>query len=522
MKTFKSFIKGVKKHFSYNEYTPILFSSLSLIVAVVISWHYAPTGQVPLTLSNYVSNHLSYITMCFLAIIVLPMMTYMLTTLAQELVRMRVTTLAVAKKIIHTTNTLKNDLSLSIIEGVNTKLPENFRDALKYYYEPGEIASFRKDIHSVMNELFNPKSEELMVPIRKFIYESIGAIMHRGFVQISSPFPEYRRQSNEMVKRLYQSSSENNVWMVCLYNPLSWLAMTVLKTAKKDKPDHLILFNGSDPDNDYNFIDKTPTTDTIRIAYLKKNDLEYVFSDHLNEYTEESKKDKLVFLGDLYLFSYLFFIFFNTEINLLWRWYDFYHDGDIPNGMKNGDEDFMIFKKHYLWRYNIPKEILSICWKWDKLSGSGDELMKAGIELFENKIAREENFHKSMLQMISEHYRSNHIDFLQKVKKSFSDLQNRINEKASGMVGVEKEYFELISSVIQPTLEKFDLDCWDSDDVEKNIISLFKVDSEKRKNIYKYLFSSRFEATMKDIFPEICSPTMEHFQSGLTYSEKIK
>ena len=498
----------------------MIFSVFTLLLSLVLFLRYSPENTNKIGFFQfYLIDNFDYLIMSLLCIAIIPFVGYTFVLLTQNIIKVKETIKRANEATITTNTALREELSIDIIKGINNGLPKNLRDALKYYYDPGEIESFRRDFHSVMHELFNPKAEELMVPIREFIHKSIGEILQRGFIQISSGFNDYRRESNRMVRRLYKSPSANDVWMICLFNPLSYLVMTVMKTEKKIKPDHLILFNGSDPDNNYEYIEKVSTTDTIRISYLKRHDLEHVFSEHKYQYTDKDGSQKIsenIYLGDLYLFSYLFFLFFNTEINLSWRWYNYYHEEDMPKGMKNGDEDFMIFKKHYLWRYNVPKKILSICWKWDNLSGTGKELMTHGIELFEKKVGEGINFHHGMLHMISEIYRGDDRDFLEKIKTSFESLQDRINSKTSTLSGVEKDYFELILSSIQLALTKYD---WDSDVVENEILSLFRVKPEQRKMIYKYLFSSKFEVTVKDVFPEICAPATRNFDSEPTYSK---
>lgn len=472
---------------------PVLIFILSTISFIYFAPDAPEKGANVPQLTHFFSNYGLYTVFTFLCILFFPFVGYTVLILTQSL--------------LEANNMFNKKLPSYIDSAISKSLACRLRESLKFYYDPGEIESFRKDFHFVMRELFEPNAEELMPPILKFINKSIGDIMHKGFMQMSSGFHEYRRQSNGMVRRLYKSKSSNHIWMICLYSPLAYLYMTVINAEAAEKPDHLALFNGSDPSDNYEFIDQIKTTDTVRIIYLKNNEIEQVFTDHSDADINESGVTASNF-GKLYLFSYLFFLFFNTEINLYWRWYEYYHDEDVPRGM-NGDEDFMIFNKHYLWRYNIPKQILSICWKWDNLSGDGLELMNYSINLFEEKLGKKTNFYKGMLYMISSKYRSSDRGLIDNIKECFELLAKEIDTKKSGFSEVERTYFDLILSAIQSAIATSP---WDKRSAEIDILNIFKINQTERQKIYNYLFSEKFETTIKNIFPEITSPDMECFE----------
>ena len=145
-----------------------IITALIFILSIVSAIFFAPDApqkdpNVSLS-KHFFSNYGLYTFMSFLYTLLFPFIGY--------------TVLKLTHGLEEANNMFNKKLPEHIDSAISKSLACRLRESLKFYYDPGEIESFRRDFHFVMHELFKPNAEELMPPILKFIDKSIGDIIH--------------------------------------------------------------------------------------------------------------------------------------------------------------------------------------------------------------------------------------------------------------------------------------------------------------------------------------------------------
>ena len=408
------------------------------------------------------------------------------------------------------------DKQLGLIKGSINEAIYN-----SYLREPNHIID---GFSETIRHFLQPHSGELVEPISTFMRDSLTSILENGFVKVNADFDDYRETSNRMVESIYKSPENNSIRMISLYSPLEYLHMNTVNKkidAKKGKPNHLLVFNG----------------------YSVRNASGPIKVKEINEHTRGStKRKRVVFLRkdelisllrgnndpqkSMFIFSYLWFLSMNTEIELGWGWKDEFRKYWYKESEENGDVDFMIFNQKYFWRYNLDEKCLYI--SWDPLTqksdfsdpGNEQKLFAKSIEYF-NKAKRIFNLRvdtdkkaysneftpaQSLPSLLKEE--GLFLEFKNALKKGlktindnknkFSDLQNYHESEVQISIFLKTidSFLDDNPDILDRTLENF----------ERKLALSFKEGKLKEGellDLYAYFFHGSFADGVKNIFPDI-------------------
>jgi len=426
-----------------------------------------------------------------------------------------------------------NDLTATLEKNINSKLLELKPLVLGAIYNSylKETNHFVDNFSETIRHFLQPHSGELVKPISDFMKESFSSILENGFVRVDAGFDAYRVSSNEMVESIYASPKENSIRMISVYSPLEYLHMNTVKKkidTKDGKPNHLLVFNGYRAKNVGNNgedivveeIEKCNrvTTQRQRIVFLKKKDLILLLKG-------SNDKGKASFM-----FSYLWFLSMNTEIELDWGWKEEFREYwyDKKN-TENGDVDFMIFNEKYFWRYNLDEKCLFI--SWDPLAENPDSVESTvGKQLFGKSV---EHFNKAKrifdIPVVAEnnlpYYKVHNLaptlhallkieddeslykEFKETLKKCIEMINSKQKDFYSPGIYAKNEikidiFIKVINSFLEenPNILESALD-----NFEGRLIDFFQKGEKKGELsvLYSYYFHPSFAEGVKKIFPDI-------------------
>lgn len=421
-----------------------------------------------------------------------------------------------------------NDLTATLEKNINSKLLELKPLVLGAIYNSylKETNHFVDNFSETIRHFLQPHSGELVKPISDFMKESFSSILENGFVRVDAGFDAYRVSSNEMVESIYASPKENSIRMISVYSPLKYLHMNTVNKkidTEDGKPNHLLVFNGYRAKNVNNrdgisveeIKESTRgTTQRKRIVFLEKTGLISLLKGS-NDIAKAS-----------FMFSYLWFLSMNTEIELDWGWKDEFREYwyDEKNTEK-GDVDFMIFNEKYFWRYNLDEKCLFI--SWDPLAENGYPVESpVGKQLFGKSV---EHFNKAKrifnMPVVAENNKpynkvynlaptlhallkiENAVSVYEEFKKTLKKCIEMINSKHEDFycpgiydnneikidifIKVINSFLNMNPDILESTLDNF----------EGGLIDFFK--NEELSVLYSYYFHPSFAEGVRKVFPNI-------------------
>lgn len=383
-------------------------------------------------------------------------------------------------------------------------------------------STIKEGFAEIVRHLFDPTSPEIRGTIAAFMRESVHQILENGFVITNARFANYRKRSNEIVRNLYATQERNSMWTVCLYCPFQYLFMALhgaLDMSSTGKPDHLLLFNGMEISSDV--LKVNGTTDRMRIVYFPKERLHEVFGgSRVYEYEKNGMqiKSQSLDLAEEFVFAYIWFLLYNTKIDLYWRWRDKLR-GDLTLEEDEDEEDFMVFNKTYFWRYNVLKETLFICWNWSKLGNHRKVTTGKMTDLFENAREAEPGFEKSLAALIRQRFRSGQV--LDRFRSAVDSFLSKMMENRNwGSVQGYSQVYQsagviFLDKILAPLAEKVDT-IPGYEEIETTVQESFdSLNQDEKLLLYKFFEDDAFGEAAKVMYPNLDNEVANYFVPGI-------